>query len=240
MKLLIPSNLLQRSLIMLVTMMAFMNACLFLFLVPCSAQQSNPKLQLLAMYGHVRHFLESSLAPGVDLAVTHIHEKVSQGVYLNFSIAVDHRSIVCRPYPQTTPALGAEVYWNPDIEVAGFIGPPCSDQVLGLADLAAVWNLPVISGLSSSSLLNDKSRYRTVTRTGFLSGDSAKATTRLMMAFGWSHCSILALNHPRWTVFSDAIASSFRDLNYTFESGLINPLNIRKDVKDMATISRSK
>ncbi|XP_054752067.2 atrial natriuretic peptide receptor 1-like [Lytechinus pictus] len=219
-------------------MLSLTNAFLLLILTPCLALQPNPKLHLLAIYGHFRHLLESSIAPGVDLAVNHINDLVKQGVYLNFSIEVDHRSIVCKPYPQTTPALGAEVFWNTEMELAGFIGPPCSDQALGLADLAAVWNLPLISGLSSSSILNDKSRYRTVTRTGFLSGDSAKATTELMKAFGWSHCSILALDHPRWTVFSNAIASSFRELNYTFKSELINPFDIRKDVQDMATISR--
>ncbi|XP_072021372.1 atrial natriuretic peptide receptor 1-like [Amphiura filiformis] len=87
------------------------------------------------------------------------------------------------------PGFAADFYY--DENVAGFFGPLCSGETAPVADLCSHWNIPIVSGVSTSGALDDKSRYRTLTRTSFKASNLVDFMVTIFRRYNWKRCSII-------------------------------------------------
>lgn len=128
----------------------------------------------------------------VDIALERVHRLVKDGDYLNMSFEYVFKETT--PYCSSIGLNNAggktvELYLNDG--VTAFFGPPCSYQTMSTSDLTAYWNLPVISGTSTSLILEDKTRFSTLTRTSFRTEAMAMFVRRLFEHFKWKRCAII-------------------------------------------------
>ena len=109
-----------------------------------------------------RHF-----KPACEIALKTINDLAHEGVYLNISISYVWNTTgkSCGGPIMTAPGIASQLYY--EHKLMAFFGPPCGDETPGVADLAAYWNIPVLSGVSTAPVLDQKNRYRTLTRTSF-------------------------------------------------------------------------
>ena len=54
------------------------------------------------------------------------------------------------------PGIAAEMFYTNDLHA--FFGPLCSEETAAVADLASFWNVPILSGVSTSGIVDDKAR----------------------------------------------------------------------------------
>lgn len=138
-------------------------------------------------------YQENSIVPSIDLAKLKIEELVHNERVHNITIKYTRYCFSCyAKYPVVSPAIAANAYHTR--KVAAFIEPGCIKSILGLADLAAAWNLPLITGGAPGFDLGDKKRYSTLTRTSLLVEQYAKCFEELMSFFGWKVCSWIQFN----------------------------------------------
>ncbi|XP_022085038.1 atrial natriuretic peptide receptor 1-like isoform X2 [Acanthaster planci] len=69
----------------------------------------------------------------------------------------------CTRPVRSSGALAASMYYDHGVDA--FLGPAKSGEMTAVADMAAYWNLPVITAAESSFHLADKARFATLTRT---------------------------------------------------------------------------
>lgn len=159
----------------------------------------------LVLEGVLSDYQENSIVPSIDLAILKIEELVHNGRVHNITIKYTRYRFSCyAKYPVVSPAFAANAYHTR--KVAAFIGPGCIKSILGLADLAAAWNLPLITGGAPGFDLGDKERYSTLTRTSLLVEQYAKCFEELMSFFGWKVCSWIQMNeYGYWGAITDGI-----------------------------------
>ncbi|XP_011679773.2 atrial natriuretic peptide receptor 1-like [Strongylocentrotus purpuratus] len=160
----------------------------------------------LVLEGVLSDYQENSIVPSIDLAILKIEELVHNGRVHNITIKYTryNRFSCYAKYPVVSPAIAANAYHTR--KVAAFIGPGCIKSILSLADLAAAWNLPLITGGAPGFDLGDKKRYSTLTRTSLLVEQYAKCFEELMGFFGWKVCSLIQMNeYGYWGAITDGI-----------------------------------
>lgn len=130
--------------------------------------------------------------PAINIALTEVRKRVEVGSYLNLTISyvLKETTAACEKIGLNIAAgRTVELYLQND--VVAFIGVPCNYHATSTADLAAYWNLPVLTGAGVSSALEDKIRYRTLTRTAYKSVTIAKFLSRVFGFFKWRRCAII-------------------------------------------------
>ena len=112
-------------------------------------------------------FHKIRIQPAVDIALETVNALGPNGSYANFSVTGIYRDSgpKCSPTFMRAAGLASQLYHENDVDV--FVGPLCSFSTKAVADLAAFWNIPIVSGLSTSSDLDNKIQYKTLTRTAF-------------------------------------------------------------------------
>nr|XP_054749840.1 receptor-type guanylate cyclase gcy-29-like [Lytechinus pictus] len=95
----------------------------------------------------------------------------------------DHGTIVI------APAEAAELYLYDN--VIAFFGPSCSEETSEVADLASYWQVPVLSAVAIDVKLDEKARFRTLTRTSFVASQFGQATLEVLQRFQWTHVAVL-------------------------------------------------
>ena len=138
----------------------------------------------------------SNIAPAVELAIEEINRRVDDHEYSNFSIHTNPHTTSCY-YARMAGAIAAEEYYThikEDGRVAAFLGPSCSGSMRGVAELSAVWGIPVLSGLATSISVSEKRFFKTLTRsTMILSDGYGRVVESLVNQFQWRNVAWLWL-----------------------------------------------
>ena len=129
--------------------------------------------------------------PSVDIAFDEINRRIQQGEYLNFSMSYIFRKSDdnCGAPKMKAPGVAAEIYHN--YHVSAFVGPLCSGETEPVADLCAHWEIPILSGASTSGILDNKSRYSTLTRTSYKLSNLVYFMGAVFEKYNWKQCSIV-------------------------------------------------
>lgn len=180
------------------------------------------------------------LRPAIDVAFETVNNAVAEGLYLNFSMSYLYRETDsgCGRPVMTAPGIAADLHFNHDVD--GFLGPPCSDETATVGDLAAYWNLPVVSGASTSTSLDDKQRYFTLTRTSFKTSVMTKAVLSMSARFGWHRLSMMRSYPSFFSLVYRAMEELSLSHNITvFDVPLTKNTNTRDALLEALTTSRS-
>lgn len=129
--------------------------------------------------------------PSVDIAFDTISERVKTQEYLNFSMSYIFKTTdsTCGAPTMKSPGIAADVYYTHN--VSAFFGPLCSGETAPVADLCSHWNIPMLSGASTSGILDDKARYRTLTRTSYKASNLVNFMAELFKQYNWRRCSVI-------------------------------------------------
>ncbi len=148
--------------------------------------------------------------PSCDIAI----EKINNQSHLFNSISLSYvwrpTTHFCGNPVMTAPGIATKMYY--DHKLLALIGPPCSGEMRPIADLANFWNIPILSGTAGASYLNDKSRYRTLTRTSFNLSTLGNFLVSIFKTFRWTAASIIWENKTAafWKLLLDAISGSLK------------------------------
>eukprot|EP00057_Strongylocentrotus_purpuratus_P025301 XP_011679775.1 PREDICTED: atrial natriuretic peptide receptor 1-like isoform X2 [Strongylocentrotus purpuratus] len=98
------------------------------------------------------------------------------------------------------------------------MGPPCSNQMHSVAELAAAWDIPVLSGLSSSRDLENEAIYSTLTRTTqIIASGYAYAIVEVLRHFGWGVASVIwdgGINY--WSLIEEAATRELDRIEFDY------------------------
>ncbi|XP_020289738.1 atrial natriuretic peptide receptor 1 isoform X2 [Pseudomyrmex gracilis] len=123
--------------------------------------------------------------PAVDLALAEVNDFLSvhnvqlrkvQGSYPSCSGA-------------KAPGLAADMHFQD--KVIAFIGPACAFALEPVAQLAAYWNSPIITGMGDQGIFKDKSKYPTLTRMSYCQCRLRLVFASVFKEFGWSHVALI-------------------------------------------------
>ncbi|KAJ8046329.1 Atrial natriuretic peptide receptor 2 [Holothuria leucospilota] len=184
---------------------------LFSVVSALTSDNARHDIKILSIYGEIASIDQVRLLPAVQIAVNTINQRVRDGLYHNFTFNVLHETVNCDQFPIRGPSLASEYYFREVITAV--VGPPCSRQNIGVADLAAFWNIAAISGVSSAVELSDKTRFTTFTRTSFLADGLASAVVATMKQYNWKRCSFIWSSTGYWSIMEKALAGKLQQAN---------------------------
>ncbi|XP_041460790.1 atrial natriuretic peptide receptor 1-like [Lytechinus variegatus] len=174
-------------------------------------------LDVHALYGVIPQMSASNIAPAVELAIEEINRRVDDHGYNNFSITVHPHVSRCF-VSLTASAIAAEQYYNGDGRVAAFLGPSCSGLMRGVAELSAIWGVPVLSGLTTSLETSEKRFYKTLTRsTLILAAGYGYAVETLVNQFNWGTAAWLWIGRGYQVVHVSAGKRRFDEIGVTYK-----------------------
>lgn len=169
-----------------------------------AAISSCTDLHLLMIHGTYGLMSYQYNAPAIDIAVGEIRRRVTVGEYVNISLTFEDVTIRCFGGERQAGAIFAETYFKRPL--AAVMGPPCSSQMSSVAELAAAWDTPVLSGLSSSRDLENEAIYSTLTRTTqIIASGYPNAIVEVSRHFGWDVASTIwdgGMNY--WSLIEEA------------------------------------
>ena len=185
-------------------------------------------------------FTTSRVKPGVDIALETINKRIQEGKYVNFTLKSYYQNTgpICPSY-MNAAGIASTLYFQDD--VVAFIGPPCSFETIGVSDLSAFWNIPVVSGVSTSSSLDNKARFKTLTRTAYKLGTLGAFLAQVFDKYSWRRCSIVWDNWATFRIVSSAIRATLLAKEFYIHDVPIGDFENDEDAFDDAAInSRSK
>lgn len=173
-------------------------------------------LHLLMIHGTYGLLSYQYNAPAIDIAVEEIRRRVTVGEYVNISLTLEDVTIRCFGGERYAGAMVAETYFKRPL--AAIMGPPCSGQMYSVAELAAAWDIPVLSGLSSSRDLENEAIYSTLTRTTqIIASGYAYAIVEVSRHFGWGVASVIwdgGMNY--WSLIEEAAKREFHRIEFNY------------------------
>ncbi len=127
--------------------------------------------------------------PSCDIAVERINDQSHLYNNISLSYVWSPTSNTCGRPVMTAPGIASRMYYTHNI--LAVIGPPCSTETGPVADLANFWNIPILSGASAGSFLDDRSRYGTLTRTSFILSTLGDFFEQIFETFRWTAASLI-------------------------------------------------
>ncbi len=208
--------------------------CLFFSL---STTSSSIDVSVGVIFNEVSFILDTlHFKPAVDIAVENVNKDVEAGKYLNFTLSYIYRvtNPTCGDPHMIAPGIASELYY--DHKVAAFFGPLCSPETEPVGDLASFWNLPVVSGVSTASYLDDKVRQNTLTRTSYKASNVADFMAEVFRKYKWQRCSVIWDNTKSYwtTVMMPSLKDSFEQVGITFYDFILNDFETPMDAMDAA------
>lgn len=174
--------------------------------------------------------------PALDLAIDTINADIQMGKYLNFTLSYVYRVTdhTCGAPTMKAGAVAADMYR--DHGVMAYFGPLCSPETTPVADMAVYWNIPVISGVSTAGYLDDKSRYKTLTRTSYKASNLADFMAEIFQRYGWRRCSIIwDESKSYWrTVMLPSLIIRFDSDGIEYHSFILNEYESLNDIMKAA------
>ncbi len=176
--------------------------------------------------------------PVIEIAIENIHAEVDAGnllpMHMTFHLAVTDKD--CGGTVMTAPGVASTLYqtYKPD----ALFGPNCSPEAAPVADLAAYWNIPMLTGSTTAHYLDNKVRYRTFTRLPFKQSTLARFVMQTLKVNDWSAVSVIMEDYIYWTFVANAILHQLYlndvDVQYVYlsasksERGVIDELMNRR------------
>ncbi|XP_038077155.1 atrial natriuretic peptide receptor 3-like [Patiria miniata] len=175
------------------------------------AAPPNIHMGLLLETGGAESFDRFRVQPAVDIALETVRRRVDTGAYLNFTLTYEFQSTGarCTPSSMIAPGVASNMFHQRGVGV--FLGPGCSFQCAAVADLAAYWNVPVLSGAATSAGLDNKAQYKTLTRTAFHLGALGQFVVALFNRWSWARCSIIWEDIGLWAILTGSIRSRLEE-----------------------------
>ena len=149
------------------------------------------------------------LLPALEVAQETISHLVQTGEYANFSLQWFYSPTGCSGPVEKSLGVSAQFYYGEN--VAAFIGPTCSSDMIGVGDLAASFNVPVMSGSASRYELDNKDRYPTVTQLVFKPTTVASFLKELFFLYGWDSYVLIQTPSGYYSLPAAAIEDGLRD-----------------------------
>ncbi|XP_071507030.1 atrial natriuretic peptide receptor 1-like [Diadema antillarum] len=134
----------------------------------------------------------AQIKPAIDIAVEAIYDRSRPEIRPNFTLSVvtNNRDFGCEDEQIKVIALAAYLYHVK--YVSAFIGPPCGPETTSAADLAEVYNLPLITPtIPSLSFINRRTRYPYLTRTAYEVRSLTAAIKALRKHFNWNNFAVI-------------------------------------------------
>ena len=146
--------------------------------------------------------------PSCDIAIENINSQPHLFNNIYISYVWSPTSDNCGRPVLTAPGTAAQLYY--DHKPMAIIGPPCSNEVSSIADLANFWNIPILSGTAGASYLDNKLRYRTLSRTSFRLSTLGDFFSRIFQTLRWTAASIIWDDKTSvlWVLLLEAISGS--------------------------------
>ncbi|KAK0400351.1 hypothetical protein QR680_003461 [Steinernema hermaphroditum] len=136
-------------------------------------------------------------------------------------------------------AMAAEMYHVQ--KVRAFLGPYCNSELEAVAKMGTFWDIPVISYMSSTSNLQDRNIYKTLSRISSKNTNSiAKAVVGLLQHYKWKKVAIATnngqiafervqvfeeeLRHSGITLLNKVMFDENGDANDMLKTGLLQEL----------------
>lgn len=178
--------------------------------------------------------------PVIDIAVRKVNQLVDNGTYVNFNLSYVWRTTdgTCGRPTIPAPGIAAQVYQ--EYGVAAFIGPPCSPETAAVADLAAFWNVPILSGVSTGSIMDDKARYPTFTRTSFQLTTMADFLAQIFDKFNWGVCAVMWQDRVYWPLISNAFKERLAQDNVAITNVYLEDYNFDMKAALLAAVKRAR
>ena len=192
----------------------------FLFLVTIFGyipKSDSTSLFIFAIHGTFTGLNYEFNGIAAEIAKSEIHRRVNAGVYANFSITLEHVSIFCFFGKRRAASMVADIFHS-QRRMAAIMGPPCSGNMFSVAEVAAVWDIPVLTGLATSRDLENEAIYSTLTRTTFMIASGyAAAAMDLFRHFQWSLVSFLwDGGNNYWSLLEGAVKEDLEKENIDF------------------------
>ena len=176
------------------------------------------------------------IKPAVQVALGEISRRVEEHVYANFTLKCTYSYVGCSKLIRSDVAVAVDVHFRG--EALAFFGPPCADSLIAIADLSASWNVPVLSPSGDSTVLHDKARFPTLTRTAYDTGTMNEFVLTLFKQFNWTNCMIL--HDEKLKSFANRQAETLHIEGIDVHSHLIGTQHLDLALEEAATVSRSK
>ena len=186
---------------------------------------------------HYHHF-----KPACDIAIETVNEEARKGHYLNISLSsvVGITDASCgKPFIKSS-GVASDLYHDHGIKAV--FGPPCSDESERVAEIGAYWNIPVLSGLSTASILNDKDTYLTLTRTSSKVSTLVDFIVKIVDEFEWHAVAVVHASAGFYKIVHQGIETAFATRNISVHSVpfLRSEVNATLAIKDAIARGRSK
>ena len=186
---------------------------------------------------HYWHF-----KPACDIAIATVNKEARKGHYLNISLSsvLGTTDAFCgRPFIRAS-GVASDLY--NDHNIKAIFGPPCSDETERVAEIAAYWNIPILSGLSTAPILNNKDAFRTLTRTSNKISTLVDFIVKIMDEFEWQAVAVVYSLDGYYSFVYQGMETAFAERNISVH-GVPFPrseVNATLAIKDAITRGRSK
>ena len=164
--------------------------------------------------------------PAFDIALETIHQRVREQKLLpmNITYVLAVTDNDCGQTVMRAPGVASTLYHTYQLDA--IFGPNCSPEAAPVADLAAYWNIPMLTGSTTAHYLDQKSRYRTFTRLPFKQSTLSEFVFSIFDLYDWSAGAIIMdTSYIYWSFVTPAIVDRL-------SSGGIDVLQIGLDVSD--------
>ena len=186
---------------------------------------------------HYWHF-----KPACDIAIATVNENARNGHYLNISLSsvLGTTDISCGRPLMKSSGVASDLY--NDHNIKAIFGPPCSDETERVAEIAAYWNIPILSGLSTASILNNKDAFRTLTRTSSKISTLVDFIVKTMDEFEWQAVAVVYTPDDFYRFVYEGMDRAFSERNISIHSVpvLSSEVNATLAIKDAIARGRSK
>lgn len=206
----------------------------------------NVTLGVIVTSNKLHHHSELFTRPAIDIAVQKVHEMVRDKRFVaNITMSYMMRETLesCDGYTSMIgPAVAAELALTN--LVTAIMGPSCSEETIGVADLAAYWNITLFTPISATVALDDKIRYQTVTRLSYKASEIFSLFENLFRFYGWERGYFLYQQCCLYRLIFDAMEQldSTSDVHFTLQAidQNIKPNFSRIDLTNVAKNARSE
>ena len=144
--------------------------------------------------------------PAMDIALETIHQRVREKKLLpmNITYVLAVTDNDCGQTVMRAPGVASTLYHAYHLDA--IFGPNCSPEAAPVADLAAYWNIPMLTGSTTAHYLDRKSRYRTFTRLPFKQSTLSEFVLDIFILFDWTAGAVIVDNSKiYWTFVAPAL-----------------------------------
>ncbi|WAR03865.1 ANPRC-like protein [Mya arenaria] len=152
--------------------------------------------------GTGRHVTSYSSVNALKLGLNSV--AANTNIMSGHTISVKYYSTDCSAQQTMSTALQAQQTYNPDV----IIGPPCTEGLRTVSQLAAYWNLPVLSWHVTDPQFDDITTYPTLVRMKPSLTIMGESLSHVFRKLGWQSFVLLHGSMEPWTEYVAAVRAA--------------------------------